>query len=59
MVQAMEGAMDGITKQSKEIWVRKLSKERSGCCRSKHTCNWKEAYCDDSDDDDMMIIGCS
>jgi len=45
-----------ITKQSKEIWIRKLSKERSGCCRSKHRCNWKEAYDDDSDDDHRMFI---
>jgi hypothetical protein len=43
--EAVEGAVVGasdersdrwykrwITKQSKEIWIRKLSRERSGCC---------------------------
>ncbi len=47
MVQAIEGAIDGTSDGSRSIRRR----YGSGCCRSKHRCNWKEVY----DDDRMMI----
>ena len=57
MVQAMdqeavEGAMEGAIVGTSDGSRSSRRRYGSGSCRSKHRCNWKEAY----DDDRMMMM---